>query len=774
MFRKERILGAALLMVLPSIFGNPAVSDPAVSGQFWSNFDTMSNVSASDGVNAIDGSLVLSGTYARWLLPTGEAPGTIWRYTISSPGAAWYSTSYDDGSWPGGQSPFGKDYNTALNPRTEWSSSDIWVRTTFHSRYGGPELSVALLRLYHDETVTIYLNGALLYSASGYTSKYVELALSLSQKAMIRNGTNIIAAQCHQTSYAQGIDLGLFACIADLEVKTGETPDQVWRYTTASPGNGWNARDYNDGAWSSGSAPFGFDYDTNLDPRTFWNSQDIWIRRTFEYGSSPGRAWGLLRFWHDEGLEVYLNGQALFDEEGYTSSYIDRELDPSVLSSLVEGTNILAAHCSQTIYACGIDIGLTLFCSEDEGNATTTTINAPAGERFRALNCSYLATGSSSVRISVLDPDTLAPFPGLADLAKMDVDLSALKVSGLKLRFNLLNGGHPPEVNWYCVTWEPDLPGQGSLIPNTYTLYEDTSVPDLIDLGTYFSDDLFDIPELVFSVEYESLPNNLHAMVRGRFLGFNTTSPDWYGNASFQVGCSNGYHSILSNKFSVEVVSVFDAPVLAPIPRLYVPEHGSINYHFDATDGDFVLDPKEMIAYTSDSAFPQVTPEGWMNFTATADRIGEHPFNLTVTDRNGARSSSRVDLTINNTNDPPGEVVIVEPANGTTVKKGRAITFRARSSDPDSDPLNYTWRDAKGNVIGYGKELETNRLGTGTHLIRVVVSDGKLSGTSDAVAVKVVADKTAATSGFDAAAALLAGLFAGLLMLSGRRLSRRR
>jgi hypothetical protein len=735
MSRRHYVVFSALVMVLPALAGLPAGAEKAVTGQFKSNFDNMNNISASDRVYNLDGALVLAGNYAKWLVYTGEAPGAYWRYTTSTPAGSWYSTSFDDSAWARGEAPFGKDFNTNLNPRTDWSTSDIWIRTSFYSRYDGTALSLVKLRFYHDEDVQIYLNGVQIFGASGYDSKYLEYVLSPSQASGLKKGQNTLAAHCWQNVFAQGIDAGLFACIADYGVRTGETAGQNWKYTTSAPGGGWNALGFDDSAWSTGAAPFGYDYNTNLNPRTAWNSPNIYIRRTFDFNSSNGATGGVLRYWHDEGVEVYLNGQQIFSEGGYTSAYAEKTLPMGSLP-LLKGTNVLAAHCAQTIYACGIDVGLKLAGCEDEGNATTVAINAPAGERFHSLNWSRFALGGSAVRVSVLDASTLKPFEFLANLTSTDVDLASLTVTSLRLRFNLRNGGQPPELRSYAVSWEPDLPRLSRTVPNK-SMTEDTNVSDLYDLGSYFEDDLFADGELEFTMEVQSEPSRVRAVISGLRLGFNLVSPDWWGTARFQINCSNGYHSVLSNVFNITVSPVNDPPVLSPVPHLYAPEDSAFSYRFGASDPDSALDPSERLVFSADTAWPPVTADGWLNITPDQPDVGEHAFNLTVSDRAGASATAEVLLTVNNTNDPPEEPAVLSPAQGAVIDEHQPVAFRASVRDDDGDALNITWLDGSGLTLGFGAEYITTSLKPGSYAVHFRASDGASSVESETVAFTV-------------------------------------
>jgi len=62
---------------------------------------------------------------------------------------------------------------------------------------------------------------------------------------------------------------------------------------------------------------------------------------------------------HDEDVEVYLNGVLAASEPSYITSYETLDINPDALRLLRPGATItLAAHCHQTTGGQGVDIGL--------------------------------------------------------------------------------------------------------------------------------------------------------------------------------------------------------------------------------------------------------------------------------------------------------------------------------------------------------------------------------------------------------------------------------
>ena len=86
----------------------------------------------------------------------GGSPST-WHYTTDDPGATWADTDFVDDAWQTGTGGFGSGNPDSSHVNSDWSTGQIWLRTTFTL----PDVSVnsLVLSLYHDEDVQIFLNG---------------------------------------------------------------------------------------------------------------------------------------------------------------------------------------------------------------------------------------------------------------------------------------------------------------------------------------------------------------------------------------------------------------------------------------------------------------------------------------------------------------------------------------------------------------------------------------------------------------------------------------
>ncbi|HUD45990.1 MAG TPA: glycoside hydrolase family 2 TIM barrel-domain containing protein [Candidatus Baltobacteraceae bacterium] len=127
-----------------------------------------------------------------------------------------------------------------------------------------------------------------------------------------------------------------------------------YRFTTAAPAADWMREAMDDSGWASGRAPFG-----NALPgvRTSWTNADIWLRQSFDSDTRDIQA-ALLVIFHDEDTEVYVNGQFIWKEGGYTTAYEARGVTEALKKALRKGRNILAVHTHQTVGGQFIDLAI--------------------------------------------------------------------------------------------------------------------------------------------------------------------------------------------------------------------------------------------------------------------------------------------------------------------------------------------------------------------------------------------------------------------------------
>ena len=141
------------------------------------------------------------------LVPTSQAQGIPWRYTLQQPAAKWFQSDFSDASWTEGPGGFGTPKTPGAVVRTEWKTSNIWLRRTFDIPEG--KIGHLELMVHHDEDVEIYINGVLAAKAEGFTTDYDEMSISPQALAAIKPGKNVMAVHCLQRIGGQYIDVGI-------------------------------------------------------------------------------------------------------------------------------------------------------------------------------------------------------------------------------------------------------------------------------------------------------------------------------------------------------------------------------------------------------------------------------------------------------------------------------------------------------------------------------------------------------------------------------------
>ena len=150
-------------------------------------------------------------------------------------------------------------------------------------------------------------------------------------------------------------------------VPTSQTTAQTWKYRFNQPSAGWITTSYDDNTANWTNAPGGFGAgnppNTAGIVRTTWNTSDIWLRRTFNPGSLTAQQRSNLFFtvYHDEDVEIYVNGVLAASTAGYRTSYGLLTMTEAGRAAIIaNATNVLAVHCHQTGGGQYIDVGLTI------------------------------------------------------------------------------------------------------------------------------------------------------------------------------------------------------------------------------------------------------------------------------------------------------------------------------------------------------------------------------------------------------------------------------
>ena len=140
-------------------------------------------------------------------------------------------------------------------------------------------------------------------------------------------------------------------------VPTAEAQEIQWRFTTDHPADDWFVLAFDATGWKQGPGGFGKGASDAGKVRTPWSTDDIWLRREIDLPQGKVKNL-LLRCYHDDDAEVYLNGVRAATLHGYVDEYDLSDLSPAAMATLKPGKNLIAIHCHQIKGGQYIDAGL--------------------------------------------------------------------------------------------------------------------------------------------------------------------------------------------------------------------------------------------------------------------------------------------------------------------------------------------------------------------------------------------------------------------------------
>ncbi|MBM4247987.1 MAG: tandem-95 repeat protein [Euryarchaeota archaeon] len=379
-------------------------------------------------------------------------------------------------------------------------------------------------------------------------------------------------------------------------------------------------------------------------------------------------------------------------------------------------------------------------------------VDFPYGD---ALALTFKDNGSVALGISPGGVVTLRPavnWSGVENITVTATDRAGASADGV-LKVAVLNTPDAPVV--VATSHELSTP-------------EDTGL--LADLsGRFFDADLPYGDLLTFSVE--DLTTGFDCDLDGRTGLLELAAPaNWSGATSLLFVATDGTGRNATERVRVTVAPVNDAPVVVAVQpqngRVTMAENSSLDLSVTVEDVD---SPALSLVWLVDG----VPVGNSRNITYVAGFDSAGPHNVTVRISDGEYDLERTwALSVTNVNRPPGELRILSPANGSRSVSGARVNFTGECSDPDGDPLSFTWRDTGGKVLGTGRSFETKSLSKGKHVVTLEVSDGNVT-VSASVALSVTPPPSTGTPGLGPLAAL-AALAAAAPALSAIRARRRR
>jgi hypothetical protein len=168
---------------------------------------------------------------------------------------------------------------------------------------------------------------------------------------------------------------------------TGDMEQWNARFTEEKPADGWEKPSFNDSGWKEGKGAFG---SRGASVATRWRSKDIWVRREFTLNEDLSKSDLILKFSHDDLLELYVNGTLVVKTENTPKSNVLLPLTEEIKKALVNGRNIIAAHCNNETGGSMMDFGIFKnpgIKKSFETTAAQKSVNVMPTQTFYKFDC---------------------------------------------------------------------------------------------------------------------------------------------------------------------------------------------------------------------------------------------------------------------------------------------------------------------------------------------------------------------------------------------------
>ncbi|HEX3372349.1 MAG TPA: hypothetical protein VHS08_07505 [Candidatus Acidoferrales bacterium] len=162
-------------------------------------------------------------------------------------------------------------------------------------------------------------------------------------------------------------------------------------------------------------------------------------------------------------------------------------------------------------------------------------------------------------------------------------------------------------------------------------------------------------------------------------------------------------------------------------PMVYADSNDAVAVTCTATDPD-----NDPLTYTWSSTAGKVDGTGaQVRWLSNGVSVGSSTVTAKVDDGRGGYASSNISVSVETKPNHPPTITCF--ADRPTVFAGEKTHIACKASDPDGDPLSYTWRANGGNLAGNGPaaDFDTSGLAPGTYAITTRVDDGR-GGAADA------------------------------------------
>ncbi len=157
-----------------------------------------------------------NGIKPKTILSTANEHTYTWRYTTnSSVHRHWYETTFNDSEWAKGPAAFGnggpEEFKHLL--KTPWTNDVIHMRRWFYlGEITQENINKLRFQSFHDDDITVYLNGVLAATVSGCNFSYGPIDISKAALSTLKpNSWNLIAVEGRQGGGQQIMDIGISA-----------------------------------------------------------------------------------------------------------------------------------------------------------------------------------------------------------------------------------------------------------------------------------------------------------------------------------------------------------------------------------------------------------------------------------------------------------------------------------------------------------------------------------------------------------------------------------
>jgi hypothetical protein len=160
---------------------------------------------------------------------------------------------------------------------------------------------------------------------------------------------------------------------------------------------------------------------------------------------------------------------------------------------------------------------------------------------------------------------------------------------------------------------------------------------------------------------------------------------------------------------------------------VYAGSSDTVAVHVNASDPD-----NDPLTYSYSATGGTVDGTGSdVRWNSSGVAVGTYTVNLKVDDGRGGTASCAVDITVEQKpNHPPTATLSIERS---PIQPGERTGVTCNGSDPDNDPLTYSYAATGGQIVGSGSNVQFDSAGSqpGTYTVTCTVNDGR-GGTADA------------------------------------------